>query len=133
MSDHTPAPHGTVGFVLMVVSMAIPGIMGLVSAINPNLGLVSPPGAVGWSMRLLLGGAAVLLCAGAFGFVLYRKWSWWIAVFWGGMSLIEVIRFAAESRAIVPIKFPHVVAVAFVVYVWRRRKDFSIQLGGAAT
>ena len=72
-----------------------------------------------------------MLCVTAFGFALFRKWSWWITVAWGGISLFEVVRFALASSAIVAILFPQLLAVALVAYAWRRREAFGIHLGSA--
>jgi hypothetical protein len=131
MPDHTSAPHSLAGYALVLVSVAIPGIMGVVGAIDPDMGWIAPSGGGGWILRTFVGSVALVLCAGAFGFVLCRKWSWWIIVVWGTISVFEVVRFAVASSAIVAILFPQVLAIVLAVYVWRRRSAFGIEFEGA--
>lgn len=128
MSDQSPSRHSLVGRLLMVISVAIPGIVILAAVVDPSLGWVGP-GRDGPLLRVLLGGVGVLLCAGSLGFLSHRPWAWWIAVVWGAVSFVEVARFFFASPAIVPILFPQIVAVGFMVYVWRRRTDFGVARG----
>ena len=128
MDRKPPEPHSVVGWILMVTSVAIPGALAVVTAINPYFGWVSPNGLGGFP-RLLVGAVGAILCAAAFGFLRYRRWSWWVAVAWGAVSTVEVVRFLVVGPALISILTPQMFAVALLVYVWRRRADFGVAFG----
>lgn len=130
MRSTPPEPHSVAGWVLMATSVAIPGVMAVVVAINPYLGWVTPPGLGGPGGRLVVGVVGLALCAAAFGFLLYSRWSWWIAILWGAVSMVEVVRNSIYSPAIISVIVPQMLAVIFVFYVWRRREDFGVAFGG---
>ncbi|MDX1394235.1 MAG: hypothetical protein R3195_07590 [Gemmatimonadota bacterium] len=129
MERRAPARHSVLGWFLMVTAVAVPGVLAVVAAINPYFGWVSPNG-IDALPRLVTGVVGGLLCANAFGFLLYRSWSWWITAVWGGVSLVEALRYMVESPAFVSILAPQVMAVGLLIYVWRRREDFGVVFGG---
>ena len=128
MERRAPARHSVLGWVLMVTGVAIPGVLAVVTAINPYPGWASPNG-IDALPRLLTGVVGALLCVGAFGFLLHRKWSWWITAVWGGVSVVEVVRYMVENPALISILAPQVMAVGLLVYVWRRREEFGVVFG----
>jgi hypothetical protein len=93
----------------------IPGIVAIVSAANPTLGWIAYPSWLNSVVVRAAGGVlGAVLCAAAYGFILYRRWAWWIVMGWGALSIVQVGRSVLTSWPNLTILVPQVAAVLFL-------------------
>lgn len=122
-----PRRHSLLGWLMIAYSLGVTGVMAVVAVVNPSLGWLQYPSEVGalWQSVILLLGLALL--GAAFGFVLFRRWAWWVVVIWGLWSVVELARGAVANLLDITISLPRLVAVFLLLYAWRRRHDFGVR------
>ena len=123
------AGHSLAGILLLTVGVFIPGLLATAGALIPGLDWVRGPQwaspAVNRAVALAFG---VYALAAGYGFVLHRRWAWWMVVVLGAFSLVQWVLHFLRTLPTVGILIWELLMVALLVYAIRRRRDFGVFL-----
>ncbi|MDH3734328.1 MAG: hypothetical protein OEU54_12380 [Gemmatimonadota bacterium] len=126
------AKQSVAAWFMLLFGVATPGVIAVAAGAVPSLDWFDgPEWASGFLGRVGLIAAGVALCAAAIGFVMRKAWAWWIVLVWGLYCVFEIARDAISNPLVVTLSVPQVIAVAFLGYVWQKRGEFGVRLGGS--
>lgn len=121
------ATHSVAGLLLLTVGVLFPALLATAAALVPGLDWIRGPEWAGPSLdrAVVLALGAYLLAAG-YGFVLHRRWAWWMVAVWGVYGTVQAaLTFLGGLPAVRILVIP-VGLVALLGYALRRRGDFGV-------